>query len=70
MTEPILCLVALAFLGWVLLLKAQIREMNNKINKLATKLDFDIDEKTGLAISGSTRSWGKKGEDHPLEHKH
>ncbi len=39
MTEPILCLIILAFLGWVLVLKAEIQELKSASEKLKYALD-------------------------------
>lgn len=70
MVIPILCLVALSFLVWVILLKTEIQELKKENRKLRTKLELGVRKMTkDVEISKGKRTWGEKEEGpekHPL----
>lgn len=58
---PILCLIALSFLGWVFILKAEIQELKNQNRKLSARLDLGIRNVAKHAeVAKGGRSWGHK----------
>lgn len=61
MTVPILCLVALFFLGWMFVVKSEVRDLKNQNRKLRAKLGLGIRDMTKDAevVQGHS-SWGKK----------
>lgn len=58
---PMLCLVAMSFLGWVFVLKTEIRELKNQNSKLRAKFELGIRDMTkDVELIKGRRSWGKK----------
>lgn len=63
MNEPILCLAALALLGWVVILKSEIKNLKKENHKLRVKLKLGVHEMTdGVEVTRGKRFWGKRDE--------
>lgn len=61
MDSPVWCLVALAFLGWVIYLKWQNAELKRDKEQLAAGLRFAVkDMKDQVQTSSTTSVWGQK----------
>jgi hypothetical protein len=65
-TLPILCLAAIGMMGWVVVLKAQITELNEQNRKLRAALDLrvhnmklDVDVVAGTKSTGPRPQWMK-----------
>lgn len=66
MNEGILCLVALCFLGWVLVLKAKNADLNAQNHKLRSELNRFVKKSTSDAdVTTDGRSWGKAEHEKP-----
>lgn len=63
MVTPVLCLVSLALLLWVLLLKSTITELQQKLSKVEFALEKKLGGVTGIVeVHAGKRSKGKKRE--------
>lgn len=60
MIGPIMCLVALIFLGWVIILRAKIEELMKENRKLRAKLELGVRELTkDVEVGKGAASCGK-----------
>ena len=61
MAIAILCGVALCFLGWIFVLKAELQDMKEENRKLRAMLKLGVRTKTkDVEVEKGKRSWGKK----------
>lgn len=60
MNESILCLVALGFLAWVLILKAENADLKAQNQKLRSELERFVRKTTGdVDVVTASRSWAR-----------
>ena len=60
MVEVIFCLVALCFLGWVLMLRSELAELKAQNKKLRSEVErFVKDTTKDIELLKTSHSWGK-----------